>query len=130
MATLQGKKIVIIGGSSGIGYGVAKASLLSLANHVVIASSSKEKVNDALQRLLAEPELQRQADLKDRIAGDTVDLKDTQAVISFCERVGEIDHLVITSGTLGGRAPFKETDLESRKGEPKGPNIRARLTCH
>ena len=117
MATLQGKKIVIIGGSSGIGYGVAKASLLSYANHVIIASSSREKVDVAVQRLLAEPELQRQADVKNRLTGDTVDLRNTQAVQAFCERIGEIDHLIITSGGLSTQFEYRSEDLDKHRGE-------------
>ena len=57
MAALQGKRIIVIGGSSGIGYSVAKASLLSLAEHVTIASSSQAKVAAAVERLLADPDL-------------------------------------------------------------------------
>ena len=115
MTTLQGKKVVIIGGSSGIGYGVAKASLLSYATHVIIASSSRDKVNAALQRLLADPELQRQADVKDRLTGDTVDLMDTQTVQSFCERIGEIDHLIVTSGGIA-EVDFRNDDLNKYRG--------------
>ena len=55
MATLQGKKVVVIGGSSGIGYGVARASLLSLAEHVIVASSSQAKVTAAVGKLLVDP---------------------------------------------------------------------------
>lgn len=40
--TLQGKKIVVVGGSSGIGYSVAKAALKEVAGHVLVASSSRE----------------------------------------------------------------------------------------
>ena len=116
MATLQGKKIVVIGGSSGIGYGVAKASLLSYASHVVIASSSQGRVTAAIKRLLADPELQRQGDIKDRLTGDTVDLKDTHAIQSFCERAGEIDHLVITSGSVSKMIDFRTEDMSKHRG--------------
>ena len=120
MATLQGKKIVIIGGSSGIGYSVAKASLLALANHIVIASSSQESVDVAIQRLLAEPELQRQSDLKSRLTGDSVDLRDKEAVTSFFERVGELDHLIITSGNISSQFPFRDGNLDDYRGEFRG----------
>ena len=96
MATLQGKKIVILGGSSGIGYGVAKASLLSLADHVLVASSSLAKVDTAVQRPLAEPPLRDQPNLRNRIGGDVLDLKDGDAIRRFFDKIGEIDHLIIT----------------------------------
>lgn len=117
MSTLQGKKVVVIGGSSGIGYGVAKGSLLSLADHVTIASSSQAKVDAAVSRLLAEPELQKlQFDVQSRLTGDIVDLQDTKAIRSFFDRVGEIDHVVITGGGRPTPINIRETDLDKLKG--------------
>lgn len=115
MATLEGKKIVIIGGSSGIGYSVAKASLLNLAGHVLVASSSKAKVDGAVTRLLAEPALKAQS-LQGRVSGDVVDLKDTQNVVAFFEKVGEIDHLIITSGSIARTIDFRTEDLNKHRG--------------
>lgn len=117
MSTLQGKKIVVIGGSSGIGYGVAKASLLSLADHVTIASSSRIKVDSAIARLLADPALQQQGfDLNGRLAGDVADLQNTESVRAFLNRVGEVDHLVITAGPLPSPVNIREDDLNKLKG--------------
>ena len=117
MTTLEGKRIVVIGGSSGIGYAVAKASLLSLAEHVLIASSSLSKVDTAVQRLLADPSLQGQENLPNRVTGDVLNIGDTQAVRQFFDKIGEIDHLVITAGTLPGpQADFKDVDIEALKG--------------
>ncbi|KAJ3553106.1 hypothetical protein NM688_g3792 [Phlebia brevispora] len=117
MATLEGKKVAIIGGSSGIGYAVAKASLLSQAEHVLIASSTTAKVESAVSRLLEEPALQRyQPGLKDCISGDVVDLKDAQSIAAFFDRIGEIDHLVLTSGGISGLVNFREDDLNQHKG--------------
>ena len=99
MATLQGKRVAVIGGSSGIGYAVAKASLISLADHVIIASSSQSNLNAAISRLLATPELQQEADLKNHLSGRALDLTDTKTIGPFFEQIGEIDHLVVTSGT-------------------------------
>ena len=116
MTTLVGKKIVVIGGSSGIGYSVAKASLLNLAAHVFVASSSKAKVDAAVERLLAEPTLQAQSP-EGRVSGAVVDLKDSQSITSFFEKVGEIDHLVITSGSVAGTIDFRTEDLSKHRGE-------------
>ncbi|KAJ3553812.1 hypothetical protein NM688_g3420 [Phlebia brevispora] len=116
MATLAGKKIVVIGGSSGIGYAVAKASLLSLADHVLIASSSAAKVETAVSRLLAEPDLQKlQPGLQARLSGDTLDLADTGAVRAFFAKIGEIDHLIITSGGISLQIDFRSEDLDKYK---------------
>ncbi|KAK8086267.1 NAD(P)-binding protein [Apiospora phragmitis] len=50
MAPLEGQYILIIGGSSGMGFAVAKLALASGAK-VAIASSSADKVQDAVSRL-------------------------------------------------------------------------------
>lgn len=115
MATLDGKKVVVIGGSSGMGYAVAKGALLSLAEHVLVASSSKAKVDAAVARLLAEPALQARS-LEGRVSGDVVDLKDTQGITAFFERAGEIDHLVITGGSVNPTVDFGNEDLSKYKG--------------
>lgn len=115
MATLEGKKIVVLGGSSGIGYAVAKASLLNLAEHVLIASSSKARVDDAVARLLTEPALQARS-VKGRISGDVLDLGNPEAVIAFFEKLGEIDHLVITSGSVAKMIDFRTEDLSNHRG--------------
>ena len=117
MSTLEGKKVVVIGGSSGIGYAVVKAALLALADHVTVASSSPSKVDTAVRGLLAEPVLQMHTDLVNRVSGKVLDIKNTEAVREFFEKLGEIDHLVITAGTHGGlRGDFKEKDIDKLKG--------------
>ena len=117
MATLRGKKIVVIGGSSGIGYSVAKASLLSLADHVLIASSSRAKVDNAVQRLLAEPSLQGQVDLANRVSGDVVNLNDAQTIRDLFDKIGEVDHVVNTAGTLGNlEGEFKNLEIDKLRG--------------
>ncbi|KAF7795386.1 hypothetical protein EIP86_006544 [Pleurotus ostreatoroseus] len=110
MATLEGKKIVVIGGSSGIGYSVAKAALLNLAGHVIVASSSKARVDGAVVRLFSEPDLQGKLS-QGSIRGDVVDLGNTDVVAEFFEKTGEIDHLVITSGSPRRTIDFRTEDL-------------------
>jgi NAD(P)-dependent dehydrogenase (short-subunit alcohol dehydrogenase family) len=111
MTTLTGQTVLVIGGSSGIGYAVAKLSLLSDASRVIIASSSKAKVDDALSRLAKDggPGAGK------RIVGETVDSTVSKEVRALLERVGEIDHLVYTSGgnlKLG----FPDIDLDTQRG--------------
>ena len=47
---LRGKTVVVVGGSSGIGYGIAEGALEFGAN-VVIASRSEAKVTAAVEAL-------------------------------------------------------------------------------
>lgn len=118
MSTFAGKKIVVIGGSSGIGYAIAKAALFYQADHVLIASSSSDKVASAVSRLLAEPLLQSlKPALTDRVSGETVDLKDTDAIAAFFDKVGEFDHLAMTSGALSHSPAFRDDELDKRRGQ-------------
>ncbi len=90
-ATLQEKKIAVVSGSSGIGFGVALAALQSLANTVIIASSNAERVAGAVARLQAHK-------LPGEVRGEVVDAKDAAAVKTFGERLGTVDHIAWTSG--------------------------------
>ncbi|KIJ48770.1 hypothetical protein M422DRAFT_28234 [Sphaerobolus stellatus SS14] len=92
MATLKGKSIVIFGGTSGIGFGVAHASLLSDAAEVLVVSSNPERVANAVKRL------QNGNFGKGEIRGEVVDAKDQEKMKAFVVGLGEVDHIVYTSG--------------------------------
>ena len=98
--TLDAKRIVIIGGSSGIGYAVAQAALGEGAE-VVVGSSQGANVEAAAARL------------GDRASGHPVDVRDEANVAAFFDQVGAFDHLVFTAGDWGGRGArtIAETDL-------------------
>lgn len=117
MSTLTNKTVLVIGGSSGIGYGVAKAALLERASHVIIASSSQERVNNALVRLKAEVATASQElglPAEGILSGEVVDAKDSASVVAFMERVGEVDHFIWSSGD-GLRLGFPNVDLDKNK---------------
>jgi len=111
MATLEGKTIVVVGGSSGIGFGVAKQSLLSGASHVIIGSSSEANIQSALQRLQAAVAGKGAVG---QLTGHVVDAKQSSSVRAFIGAVGEIDHLVWTSGDPL-RVGFPDMDLDSHR---------------
>ncbi|CAE6477264.1 unnamed protein product [Rhizoctonia solani] len=104
---LKGKKVIAIGGSSGIGRSVAAATLAHGAS-VVIASSSQEKVNAALDRLKQGVSSQSNV----YISGQALDLKEFAALKAFLTKEGPFDHLVITAGDHPGNLNFPEQDLE------------------
>ncbi|GAA2345675.1 SDR family oxidoreductase [Streptomyces violaceusniger] len=99
---LQGQRIVVIGGTSGIGLAVAEAAAREGAD-VVVASRRQESVDAALKRL---PE---------GAGGLTLDATDEDAVRAFFERVGAFDHLVYTAGEALLMESMAESDLARSK---------------
>ncbi|KAH9476377.1 Short-chain dehydrogenase/reductase ucsE [Psilocybe cubensis] len=93
MATLQNKTVVVVGGSSGIGFAVAIGALQSLASVVIIASSNKSRIDDAIARLKA-------YNLPGEVRGEVLDAKDSNAVKTFAVAIGTVDHIVWTSGDV------------------------------
>jgi NAD(P)-dependent dehydrogenase (short-subunit alcohol dehydrogenase family) len=85
MAPIANKKVVIIGGTSGIGFAVAKA-VLAESGHVVVGSSSSEKVAAAAKRL----------DAGERVTAEVVDISSEASVKALFTKIGKYDHLVIT----------------------------------
>jgi NAD(P)-dependent dehydrogenase (short-subunit alcohol dehydrogenase family) len=105
VVTLKDQRVVIIGGSSGMGYAVAEGALAEGAE-VVIASSDKAKVDAAVARLGA------------GASGGVA------KVAAFFGQVGGFDHLVFTAGEAGlGRAPgpVAKLDFDAAK---EGTNVR------
>ncbi|MGF9873078.1 SDR family oxidoreductase [Bacillus tropicus] len=91
ITTLKGSRIVIIGGSSGIGFATAEQAIEQGA-HVIIAGRSKEKLMVA-QEVINNNHLQTYV----------LDNQDTNQLQDFSKKVGNFDHLFTpgASYTLG-----------------------------
>jgi len=83
--TLDGTRILLVGGTSGLGLAVAQAVAERGATPIV-ASRNRASVDRALSAL---PE---------RAEGTTVDLADSDSTARLVEQAGPIDHLVYTAG--------------------------------
>lgn len=92
------------------GYAVAEASLASQAAHVIVASSSSEKVKSTVEKL------QKAGSFVGKVSGATVNAKAEESVKQLMETVGEIDHLIWTSGDAL-QMGFPALDLATAKGE-------------
>ncbi|KAI5121375.1 hypothetical protein M0805_001188 [Coniferiporia weirii] len=117
MTTLAGKTVVVVGGSSGIGFGVAKAALLSRAAHVIIGSSAQTKVDEAVARLQAELKSLTASGgvaIEGTLTGHIIDARNTESVKAFCAQVGPVDHFVWTSGDPL-RLGFPNIDLDQNR---------------
>jgi NAD(P)-dependent dehydrogenase (short-subunit alcohol dehydrogenase family) len=96
---LADKRIVILGGTSGIGLAVARMAANEGAV-VVVASSSKDKVSRTKSLLPPSAE------------GGTVDLTSEQSIKEFFDKIGEFDHLVYTAGEPLLSEPLETLSLE------------------
>jgi NAD(P)-dependent dehydrogenase (short-subunit alcohol dehydrogenase family) len=100
--SLQGKRVIILGGTSGLGFATAEAAAQEGAT-VIVASSSRAKVDSAIARL------------PDGSEGQVLDLSTEDGVRAFFDRIGEFDHLVFTAGEPLQLGKLEETSLEQAK---------------
>src|SRR5580704_19067250 len=98
--SLHGKRIVVLGGSSGIGLATAQAAVREGAS-VAIASSRKARVDEALATLPAGTE------------GHVLDLADSEATQALFARLGSFDHLVFTAGETLQLGSLATTDVDA-----------------
>jgi NAD(P)-dependent dehydrogenase (short-subunit alcohol dehydrogenase family) len=82
---LAGKKVVLLGGTSGIGLATAEAAAKAGAL-VTVVSSNQHKVDEALTILPEGSE------------GFATDLGNEKQIAQLFEEIGELDHLVFTAG--------------------------------
>ena len=101
--SLAGKRVVVIGGGSGIGFAVAELAR-AVGAEVVIASSGAATVNAAVARLIGS-------------TGRVVDLRDEAGIAGFFKDLGAFDHLAITAGDWGGAmfSPTRDIDLDQAR---------------
>lgn len=100
--SLQDQRVIVMGGSSGIGLAVAEQAALQGA-HVVIASSNQERIQRAIESISGEAQ------------GQVVDVSDERAVATFFSRVGAFDHLVFTAGDSLHLQDLAATDLQQAR---------------
>ncbi|RKP46209.1 SDR family oxidoreductase [Pararobbsia silviterrae] len=98
MAQFSGKKVLVVGGSSGIGEATAKAFATQGAN-VTIASRSAAKLKDAAARIGANTQT---------VVLDTVD---AGAIDAFFASAGAFDHIVISAAQTS-TGPIRQLTLD------------------
>ncbi|KAA2264195.1 SDR family oxidoreductase [Solihabitans fulvus] len=100
--SLAGQRVVIIGGSSGMGLATAKAAAAAGAS-VTIASSLRGRLDAAL------------AELPDTCDGIVTDARDEAAVAALFDRVGPLEHLVYTAGDALDQRPLTDLPLDEAR---------------
>jgi NAD(P)-dependent dehydrogenase (short-subunit alcohol dehydrogenase family) len=97
--SLKNARVLVIGGTSGIGLGVASAAAERGAIPIVV-SRQQSSVDRAL------------SDLPERARGATVDLTDLSALERLAVDIGDIEHLVFTAGESLELAPLADLTPE------------------
>jgi len=98
---LEGKRIVIIGGSSGIGLATARVAASEKAE-VIIASRSEEKLSRARELI------------QGKVKALTVNVMDEGSVKAFFTKVGPFDHLT-TPGSEAAMGMFLDLDTQAAR---------------
>ncbi|MFZ6721968.1 SDR family oxidoreductase [Undibacterium sp. Ji49W] len=97
--SLSEARIVVIGGSSGIGLAIARAARLQGAS-VLIAGSNVARLADAAGQV---PGLDTAV----------LDIRDEEQVASFFRHAGPLDHVVVTAGAAIAAAPLQTLDVDA-----------------
>jgi NAD(P)-dependent dehydrogenase (short-subunit alcohol dehydrogenase family) len=95
---LSDKRIVVLGGSSGIGLEVAQ-QVVARGARAIIASSNADRVKQAVAMLDGKAE------------GHTLDLSKERDIQDFFQKIGDVDHLVFTAGDTLQLNALVATDL-------------------
>jgi NAD(P)-dependent dehydrogenase (short-subunit alcohol dehydrogenase family) len=95
---LSGKRVVVLGGSSGIGLAVAQ-QVVAQGARAIIASSNADRVKQAV------------ATLDGKAEGHALDLSNEHEIQNFFQKIGDFDHLVFTAGDTLQLNELVATDL-------------------
>jgi NAD(P)-dependent dehydrogenase (short-subunit alcohol dehydrogenase family) len=104
--SLEGQRIVILGGSAGIGLAVAHRAVAEDA-HVIIVSHDRARVDGAVARARDTAK----GTAKGTIVGHAVDLRSAEETRALFAEVGAFDHLVFTAGEELLLSPLDKLDL-------------------
>ncbi|MED4752242.1 SDR family oxidoreductase [Brevibacillus choshinensis] len=99
---LHEQKVVVIGGSSGIGLETAK-EVIARGAEVIIASRSEEKLQHALEQL------------GPRATAHVLDTTQEKQVQEFFAQVGTFDHLIVTAAETTGGAFLQTETAQARQ---------------
>ena len=101
---LAGKKVVVVGGSSGIGFSTAELAKRQGAD-VIIASHNPDRLKAAAAKL--------------GVTAIAADVTSEESIVSLFQKCGVADHVVVTAAQLR-TGPFKTVSMEDVRGTMEG----------
>lgn len=102
--TLNQKRVLILGGASGIGLAVAKRAQGSGARTIIASRNAPERKAELFEQL--DPE---------RLEIRTLDITSHKACIQLFESIDTIDHLIIAVRPESASSSFKTTHIDEAK---------------
>jgi NAD(P)-dependent dehydrogenase (short-subunit alcohol dehydrogenase family) len=110
MNKLQGARVLVIGGSSGLGFGVAEAVLECGASKVIVSSSNESRVQAAVAKL-KKSSLHSKAEILGHACnlGNEATLESN--IKALFSKVGELDHIVFSAGDSLAIKPLEDIDF-------------------
>jgi NAD(P)-dependent dehydrogenase (short-subunit alcohol dehydrogenase family) len=101
---LAGKKVIVVGGSSGIGYATAELAKAEGAE-VTIASRNAERLKSAAGKL--------------GVTAIAADVTSDDSIANLFSRCGAVDHVVVTAAQLR-TGPFKTVSMDDVRATMEG----------
>ncbi|OCT50726.1 3-oxoacyl-[acyl-carrier-protein] reductase FabG [Cladophialophora carrionii] len=106
---LAGKRVLLVGGTGGVGMSVAQA-LIEFGASIILSSSREAKVREVCAQLIG-----TYPEARDRVSGYACDLASPSVEANIEElftKVGEIDHIVYMAGDRLPMIPLEDVTLE------------------
>ncbi|MFD0694022.1 SDR family oxidoreductase [Paenibacillus sp. GCM10027628] len=100
---IQGQRVIIMGGTSGMGLAAARL-LVESGAEVIVTGRDKVKLDDALQHL------------GPNASGEQLDAASPEDLKAFFKRQGNFDHLIISVSGAKGAGNFRELSLTELRG--------------
>lgn len=97
---------LIIGGASGIGFAAARR-LVAIGHRVTLAGRNQQSLAKAQDNLAAKTD--------GAVNTCPVDVADERSIEDLFDRIGKIDHLVVTAGSAAPGGPVADLDLDAAK---------------
>ncbi|MEU5433452.1 SDR family oxidoreductase [Streptomyces sp. NPDC020719] len=116
------ERVVVIGGTSGIGLATARRQLIE-GRDVVVTGRSPERLQAALAELSAVEGAVGTA------TGEVVDARDEAATLRFFTDLGRADHVVVAATGSTAAGPFRSVTTEALREASEGKLIAHTLTA-